>query len=1572
MDSSLYQTSLQHVMSAYTFDDPKDLFKDTLFIPVTASLLSASTLFVHVITRLRKQEEQPEFGLNGEDDETRQKPFSTKVKEHARAHGGAVVYLFKVLRFFGCLDLVALSVATFVLRHKGVHHLQWAEVAREEWPDVAMIATYIYTSILALVSLTSKKWNTLFTRHNVGVLLVALAVYLYRDVWPLATYTLTPIDASEGSLLWAKLGVLCFTAAFIPLFIPRVYEPVDPRDPMQVPNVEQTACLFSTLVYTFLDTTVFKAYNVAHLPYDELPPLCDYDRSKVLTDKAFVHLDAFKGAKKRHLFFNLIRVFWKDYFFAACGITGQAVFGFASPLAINRILNYLETRGADSFVRPWFWIMWLFLGPMLMSVSFQSYIFTMTRTLVRCEALLVQLVFDHSLRIRFKAEAEESDEKEKKPAATSSSTSSVTNDSTEQEGSTDSATVLGTEEASSVTKKDSPAEAKAPKKADNLVGKLNNLITNDMNNITGARDFLMIIYLVPLEVILAMVFLYKILGWSAFVGFASIIALIPLPGYIASLIQRVQKKKMVMVDARVQTVTETVGVLRMIKLFGWEGKMNKKIQERREEELNWMWKDKVLDLCNDMINFIIPTITMLITYAVYTLIMKEQLTASKVFSSMSVFDILRNQLHRVSWMVTQSIRGKVSLDRLDKFLSETELLDSFAKDSSKTVIDLSQGDHEDVIGFKDAEFTWSASTPDDGSLTPSSRAYKLRIEGELFFERGSINLIIGPTGSGKTSILMALLGEMHFVPPTGDSWFNLPRAGGVAYAAQESWVQNETIRDNIVFGAPFDEKRYKKVLQQCALERDLELFEAGDRTEVGEKGLTLSGGQKARVTLARAIYSSAEIILLDDILAALDVHTSKHIVDQCFKGDLVQDRTILLVTHNVALASPIANFVVSIGSDGKVQSYGNDIPAALAVLAVDPTLGRELEREEQELDPTVTTEEQKESKSDGKLVVAEEIQEGRVSRKSMTLFFNALSGNHIFFFFFIWMSGIVLKDIALTFSVWFLGHWGSQYETHHPSEVPVFRYMWQYSSILFGNVLVYTFANIYYIIGTLRASRTINRVLVTSVLGSTLRWLDETPTARIITRCTQDIGVVDSTLSQYFSWVMELGLSMVSRLIASVLFTPIFIWPGLFIAVVGVYLGNIYIKAQLSTKREMSNAKSPLLGHFAAAVAGLTSLRAYGVENTFRNESLKRIDYYTRAARTSYNLNRWICVRMDLLGATFTTALATYLVYGKGLNAANTGFSLNMAVEFTTMILYLVRIFNEFEVQANSLERIQGYIDIEQEPKPTEAGTPPASWPTSGALRVEKLSARYSKTGPKVLHDLSFNISSGERIGVVGRTGSGKSSLTLSLLRCILTEGEVYYDGLLTSNVNLDALRSNITIIPQMPELLSGSLRRNLDPFEQHDDSILNAALHAAGLFSLQDQTGEARITLDSSIASGGGNLSVGQRQIIALARAIVRGSKLLILDEATSAIDHKTDSIIQTTLRHEVGADVTVVTIAHRLQTIMDADKILVLDSGKIAEFDTPSALLKQDGGMFKSMVDGSGDRATLYAMVEDKASPS
>ncbi|PBK89786.1 P-loop containing nucleoside triphosphate hydrolase protein [Armillaria gallica] len=1578
------------VLMDFVIQSKKKWLTDSFIIPLYVVIASAVIFLLQIVfssRRVRRLFRRFTDAPIAADEEPQLEPeavfhpagYFQDLKEHVSQSGGPKIFTYRVLRLVGCLVLLGLSIATLVLDVEeneletsgkwGKKHKKKPRGDRwlkpREWLAASLCLTFLYTFLLAIISVTARKrWSHVAIRHLNAVLVVTTCVYVYRDIAPLATFTNIPRDISEGWVLWAKIAVLLFTGTVIPLSVPREYTPVDPNDPFPIPHPEQTAPLISLFLYFWMDPVVKAAYRVSHLPYDQLPPLADYDANKTLKARSFKYLDVFTGANRRHLFFGLMRVFAWDYVAMVIIMIVQLCAEFAAPIGVNRLLHYLETGGKDTVYRPWLWIVWLFVGPITASITFDWYIFIAYLFFFRLDVSLVAKNSNDSevtLHSSSPTETEDDHSREETLQGTPPSIKST-------DDPTDSPSKPGKDSASSTAEGDARAK--------NLVGKINNLVTTDLSNIADSRDFMRLLVYVPLQLILCVVFLYVILGWSAFVGLAVIILMFPAPGFLAKLTQDVQAATLKRTDGRVQTVTEIVNVLRMVKLFGWESKMNERISSKREEELVWIRKRQFLNLLSGSINFLIPVATMMATYATYyllslqTIIMKEQLSSAKVFSSMAIFDMFSGQLHRMLYTVSQTVVGKVSLDRLTNFMHNTELLDAYSKKTPATAVIPTEIPTNDVIGFCKAAFSWS--NDDNGSATPSGRQFLLRIEEELIFHKNSINLVIGPTGSGKTSLLMALLGEMHYLPSGPGSWFNLPREGGVAYAAQESWVLNSTIKENILFGAEFDEQRYKKVVRQCGLERDLTLFDAGDQTEVGEKGLTLSGGQKARVTLARAIYSKADIILLDDVLAALDVHTSKWIIDKCFKGDLIKDRTVILVTHNIAMAEPIAQFIVSL-KEGRVASQGSLSTA----LSRDRALAKEARRDEEAMhkaDEEIDTEEDttgatdKDKKSNGKLIMAEEIQEGHIGWASLKLYLSALGGNHAMLFFIVFLSAYILQEILTTAQTWFLGYWASQYDgDRDPSEVNVFHYIGVYGLLLLVTLLFYIFGYVLFVFGAIRASRTINRKLIESILGTTLRWLDTTPTSRIITRCTGDIRAVDSMVPMFLLAVFELTLAMLIKFIAVVAFTPVFLFPGILVGILGVWCGQIYMKAQLSVKRELSNAKAPVLGHFGAAIAGITSIRAYGAQNAFIRESMLRIDKYTRTGRTFYNLNRWIDVRIDALGGLFSACLAAYLVYFQDIEAFNVGFSLNMAIGVSSMILWWVRCVNQFEVQGKPpplvwpLERIHGYLGVEQEEKPSKDREPPAYWPTSGELRVENLSARYSPDGPKVLHDLSFTVKSGERIGIVGRTGSGKSSLTLSLLRCIYTEGTVYYDGIPTTAVNLDALRSKITIIPQVPELLSGTLRQNLDPFDQYDDASLNDALRAAGLFSLQNEMEEGRITLDSAIASGGGNLSVGQRQILALARALVRGSKLLILDE-----DYKTDSIIQSSLRHELGSDMTLITVAHRLQTIMDADKIMVLEAGHIVEFDSPKNLLANPKGKLRSLVDESADKDILYAMAE------
>ncbi|KAJ6566068.1 P-loop containing nucleoside triphosphate hydrolase protein [Mycena capillaripes] len=1508
------------------FNLPDDPGGTLLFLPVFAAAISASVLLLHSVLAFKSVTDQlTRFGILKE----------RREKVAPPGIGKGAILCFRIARLLGCVALFGLSIFPLVEEESG------ATLREGLGRELLLSAPYLYASALALLSVSPKNTRHRLIRHVNILLFLSFGVYAYRDLFPLATFTSAPADLGEGRRLWAKIALLSITAVIIPVFTPRQYIPVDPLNPMKVPNPEQTASIFSFTFYFFLDQIIFLAYRQKEVREDQLYPLCDTDASVYLKTRSFKYLDKFSGNKSRgHLFLGLMRVFGREYTILTGILILRVLTNFSGPFAMKHLLQYIERQEEGAEVRPWVWIAMIFLGPLFGTLLWQVYVFINTRSLVRAEAIITQLVFAHSLRIRMKAETAAMKDTSDTPAvesppfapAAGSSSGSTGGSVTPQNGRSASCSDDGSATVQASTSSIKPAaskppskpakkDAKAKKSEGSLIGKINNLVTVDLGNIVESRDFLMLFVSIPGQLGVGIWFLYTVLGWSVLVGVASIILLVPVPGYMAKLVQSVQKERLKRTDNRIQSVTEAVNVLRMIKLFGWEEKMKARIGDKRDYELTWIRKRRLLDLASGLVKYVV-TMT--------TLVMGKPLNASKVFSSMTI-----------SYRLNNVMTGKVSLDRVNNFLNTTELLDAFDETEVPALFPADTLTDE-RIGFRNTTFSWSKES--GGALTHSQRHFLLKIEGELLFRTGQINLIVGPTGSG----------EMHWIPSSPDSWFNLPRGFGVAYAAQESWVLNETIRTNIIFNTPFDNERYKKVLYQCALEPDLDLFQAGDQTEVGEKGLTLSGGQKARLTLARAVYSKAGILLLDDVFAALE---KSFVIDK-----KSENRTVILVTHNVALTRPIADFVVTFGSDGRV--HGQDsIPELTKGDFLTEQIRKDVkiqDKAQQETDlKTPAT-----KPGDGKLIVAEEIQLGHIGGSALKMYLSAMAGNYAAFYFVFFFGSLCLQQYSVVLKTWMLGYWAKQYDNHSAESVNVVFFLSLFVGIVLFSIVVFAAAFTSLVWGQLRASKVIHASLIGSVLTAPLRWLDTTPTSRILARVTNDVKAVDDSIGSQIWILSSMFISMGMKLGAVIIYTPIFFFPGVLVGSLGAWVGQVYIAGQLPVKRLMSNNRAPVLAHFGAAIAGLVSIRAFGAQAKFSSESLARIDIYTRAARNYYNLNRWVSVRIDILGAAFSAGLAAYLVYFKHTSAGDSGFLLNMAITFTQMLLGAVTLI------PFSLERIQGYLDIEHEKPATEAGTPPAYWPGSGDLQVERLSARYSEEGPKVLDDISFHVKSGERVGIVGRTGSGKSSLTLSLLQCIPTHGSVTYDGLETSKLNLDALRSSITIIPQVPELLSGSLRVNLDPFGQYDDVELNYALRAAGLFALQNETDENRITLDTAISVGGSNLSIGQRQIFALARAIVRKSKILILDEGNLTLtsilclDYKTDCIIQNSLRHELRGDVSLITVAHRLQTVMDMDKIMVLDAGRIVEFDSPKELLKIKNGRLRALVDESGDRETLYAM--------
>lgn len=618
-----------------------------------------------------------------------------------------------------------------------------------------------------------------------------------------------------------------------------------------------------------------------------------------------------------------------------------------------------------------------------------------------------------------------------------------------------------------------------------------------------------------------------------------------------------------------------------------------------------------------------------------------------------------------------------------------------------------------------------------------------------------------------------------------------------------------------------------------------------------------SGGQKARISLARAIYSPAQILLLDDVLAALDSHTTRFVVDKLFKGDLLKGRTVICVTHHVSLMLPVSDYLVNISANGVVMPPQpvTDIRAVSRDSTTDMS---------GVIDPASPEESDSEEAADlaalGKLMIPEEKAQGKVSRLTILQYFSAAGG---VFFWASYFGIIVVGEILYAYCNFWLGVWARAYQGTDPVNVSLLFYLGVYIGLMFLQVTSYNASSLMATFGCLQASRDVHQKLTASVLSATLRWLDTTPTGNMISRFTKDIKSCDSVLSRCVQQVSELTITLAVKFMLLIWMVPAFAPLAFTVGIIGAIIGEFYVKAQMNVKRESSNAKSPLYSQFAAAISGVISIRAYGAESQVQRLLQTRADHYTRCATAMYNLNRWVNIRIDVLASFFSAGLAICLVFGSATyDPILIGFGLNQAISVSDIILYWVKGTNEFEVQCNSIERINEFLVIDKEPSPSEQGQPPASWPTSGEIVFDNLSARYFAEGPLVLKEVSLRVDFGSRVGVVGKTGSGKSTLTLSLLNMIPLEGRIVISGRDIQSLNRETLRRNVVSIPQDAVLLAGTLRTNLDPFDEYDDADLQEAFKISGLGAFSEaaasepNTSTARLTLDSEITSGGSNLS--------------------------------------------------------------------------------------------------------------------
>ncbi|XP_017108721.1 multidrug resistance-associated protein 1 isoform X5 [Drosophila bipectinata] len=1118
-------------------------------------------------------------------------------------------------------------------------------------------------------------------------------------------------------------------------------------------------------------------------------------------------------------------------------------------------------------------------------------------------------------------------------------------------------------------------------KKESTVGEIVNLMAVDAQRFMELTTYLNMIWSAPLQIGLALFFLWQQLGPSVLAGLAVMIILIPVNGVIASRIKTYQIRQMKYKDERVKLMNEVLSGIKVLKLYAWEPSFEKQVLDIRDKEIATLRSTAYLNASTSFLWSCAPFLVSLVTFATYVLIDENNvLDATKTFVSLSLFNILRFPLTMLPMLITNLVQTQVSVNRINKFLNSEELdPNSVLHDPSKP----------HPMSIENGEFSWG----DEITLR------NINIE----VHKSSLVALVGTVGSGKSSVVQAFLGEMEKLAGVVNT------VGKLAYVPQQAWIQNATVRDNILFGQTYDRKRYNKVIDACALRADIDILSAGDLTEIGEKGINLSGGQKQRISLARAVYSDADLYLLDDPLSAVDAHVGKHIFEEVIgpKGMLAR-KSRVLVTHGVTFLPQVdsiyvmksgeisesgtfdqlvknkgafADFIIQHLQDGneeeeelnqikrQISSTADDpeligsvekaiklartesLSDSISVTSADSLMGRgnslrrRTKRQDSHDSVASAASLKKKQEVEGKLIETEKSQTGGVD---FAVYKHYIKSVGVFLSVATLVLNFVFQAFQIGSNLW-LTKWANDENVSNDTSLRD-MYLGVYGAFGFGQVVTNFLSSLAISLGCLECSRVLHQTLLYFNLRWPMELFDTTPLGRVVNRFSKDIDTVDNTLPLNIRIVLLQAFMVLATIVVISLSTPIFLAVIVPIAFLYYFAQRFYVATSRQLMRLESVSRSPIYSHFGETVTGASTIRAYNVGDRFIEESDAKVDKNQVCKYPSVIANRWLAIRLEMVGNLIILFASLFAVLGGQTNPGLVGLSVSYALQVTQTLNWLVRMTSDIETNIVSVERIKEYGETKQEaPWELEADkSKPKNWPEEGRVEFQNFQVRYREGLDLVLRGVSFNIKGGEKVGIVGRTGAGKSSLTLALFRIIESAGgRIAIDGVDIATMGLHMLRSRLTIIPQDPVLFSGSLRINLDPFEVKTDDEIWKALELSHLKSFVKSLAAG---LNHEIAEGGENLSVGQRQLVCLARALLRKTKVLVLDEATAAVDLETDDLIQKTIRTEFK-ECTVLTIAHRLNTILDSDKVIVLDKGQITEFASPTELLDNPKSAFYSM---------------------
>ncbi|XP_028814879.1 ATP-binding cassette sub-family C member 8 isoform X1 [Denticeps clupeoides] len=1169
------------------------------------------------------------------------------------------------------------------------------------------------------------------------------------------------------------------------------------------------------------------------------------------------------------------------------------------------------------------------------------------------------------------------------------------------------------------------------------VGQICNLVAIDTNQLTWFFFLCPNLWAMPVQIVVGVILLYYLLGISALIGATVIAVLAPVQYFVATKLSQAQKSTLEYSSERLKKTNELLRGIKLLKLYAWEHIFCQNVEEMRDKELTSLKAFALYTSISIFMNAAIPIAAVLTTFVVHVHLSEDaDLSPAVAFASLSLFHILVNPLFLLSSVVRSTVKALVSVQKLSEFFSSEEIGDEQEPKATLPTISTNnskyqavplkvvnrkrpdrdewksyglQEDHEEeAFGLCDEDicikitsgyFTWT-----DGPPTLANIDIKIPF--------GQLTMIVGQVGCGKSSLLLAALGEMQKLSGSVN-WNSLPnldsegdespsdvagekdnrKRGSVAYASQKPWLLNTTLVENITFEMPLIKQRYKTVIEACSLQPDIDILPQGDQTEIGDRGIILSGGQRQRISVARALYQTTNVVFLDDPFSALDIHLSDHLMQEGILKLLREEkRTVVLVTHKLQYL-PHADWIIAM-KDGTIQTEGT----LKDIQNTEPELFEQwktlMHRQDQEFEKEMVAESMstlerknlrrtmysrealKTEDEDEALGFAEESVESedednlsQVMRHRTTIPWRScgtyLSSAGLILLPLLLLSQLFKHSFMVAIDYW-LAHWtshviaakieatGRNCTSAQECGFSHSSYLLVFSVLCCLGIILCLVTSVAVEWTGLRVAKELHRSLLSNIVLAPMRLFETTPLGSLLNRFSSDTNTIDQHIPATLECLSRSTLLCVSAMGVISYVTPVFLIALFPLAIICYFIQKYFRVASKDLQQLEDTTQLPLLAHFSETVEGLTTIRAFRYEDRFRKRLLEFTDANNIASLFLTAANRWLEVRMEYIGACIVLIAAvasiTNSLYNH-LSSGLVGLGLTYALMVSNYLNWMVRNLADMEVQLGSVKRINGLLKTEPESYEglLTASQVPDGWPQQGEIQIQNLSVRYDSTLKPVLKHVNAHINPGEKIGICGRTGSGKSSFSLAFFRMVdAFEGRIIIDGIDIAKLPLQTLRSRLSIILQDPILFSGTIRFNLDPEMKATDSMLWEALEIAQLKPVVKTLPGG---LDAMVTEGGENFSQGQRQLFCLARAFVRKSSILIMDEATASIDMATESILQKVVM-TAFADRTVVIIAHRVHTILNADLVIVIKRGLILEYDKPEVLLEREDSVFASFV--------------------